>query len=107
MKYYDDFESQDNGYLQGYININSDYKSAKITINDEIFNICGNKNINRVFNGDLVTLKKKDGINKIVNQVKTEIKKKKIIGVLYVKSKTIIGCNKKGVPIYIFRPLSL
>ena len=103
MKFFDEFKI-DIGNYKGIIEIYPGYKSASITINGEKYELNTLRNINRVFNGDLVEFIINNNEIIVTNQLINTLLKKKIVGVLQVKTKTIIGVNKKNMPIYNFRP---
>lgn len=104
MKYFEDFISSTKDKNIGNISVTNNYESAKIIKDDEEIFIQGRKNINRVFNNDLVEFTKIDNNFIVINQIDNCIKDVKILGILQIKTKTIIGINKKGIPIYIFKP---
>ena len=83
-------------YTNAVIKIkNNDKSETDITINDY-------KNIGKCFDGDLVELDK--NTTHIINIIESNIKSKKIAGILKIKSRYKYGYNKRGVEIFKFSP---
>ena len=83
------------------INITNNYKNIILKNENEEFSIELNKQI-KVFHEDIV---KYDKNTKDLSIIKSNIKYKRIVGILQINKKMIYGLNNKKNPYYLFKPL--
>ena len=96
-----DYSEPDDAH-SGIISINN-YQDAMVTLDDGTkLSINDNTSINRAWHGDRVLVKD----DHIVNILHTDRHNMKIPGFIRCDDKQKYGINKKGMPIYMFVPLS-